>query len=105
MFFDTDVSDIVLPLEKDKHLLGRSENAFPRLRVLLGSNLGAWQQEARYREANGLLILNGAPPSGMFACGWRRPLRFLRAGVDAMEEIVAADYWPVPTYDDILFYV
>lgn len=29
----------------------------------------------------------------------------LRAAVDAMEEIVAADYWPVPTYDDILFYV
>ena len=29
----------------------------------------------------------------------------LRASVDAMEEIVAADYWPVPTYDDILFYV
>ena len=29
----------------------------------------------------------------------------LRAAVDAMEEIVAADYWPVPTFDDILFYV
>ncbi|AEB07518.1 glutamine synthetase catalytic region [Coriobacterium glomerans PW2] len=29
----------------------------------------------------------------------------LRCAVDAMEEIVAADYWPVPTYDDILFYV
>ena len=29
----------------------------------------------------------------------------LRSAVDAMEEIVAADYWPVPTYDDILFYV
>ena len=29
----------------------------------------------------------------------------LRSTVDAMEEIVAADYWPVPTYDDILFYV
>lgn len=29
----------------------------------------------------------------------------LRAAVDTMEEIVAADYWPVPTYDDILFYV
>ena len=29
----------------------------------------------------------------------------LRDAVDAMEEIVAADYWPVPTYDDILFYV
>ena len=22
-----------------------------------------------------------------------------------LEEIVAADYWPVPTYDDILFFV
>lgn len=32
-------------------------------------------------------------------------LRFLRAAVDAMEEIVAADCWPVPTYDDILFYM
>ena len=61
MFFDADVSDIVLPLEQDKHLLGRSENAFPRLRTLLGSNPGAWQQKARYREDNGLLILNGAP--------------------------------------------
>ena len=29
----------------------------------------------------------------------------LRASVDAMEDVVAADYWPVPTYDDILFYV
>ena len=28
-----------------------------------------------------------------------------RAAVDAMEEIVARDYWPVPTHDDILFYV
>ena len=32
-------------------------------------------------------------------------LRSLRAVVDAMEEIVAADYWSVPTYDDILFYM
>ncbi len=29
----------------------------------------------------------------------------LREAVDAMEDIVAHDYWPVPTYDDILFYV
>lgn len=29
----------------------------------------------------------------------------LRASVDAMEPIVARDYWPVPTYDDILFYM
>ena len=28
----------------------------------------------------------------------------LRKYVDEMEEIVAADYWPVPTYDDMLFY-
>ena len=32
-------------------------------------------------------------------------LRFLRAAMDAVEEIVFADYWSVPTYDDILFYV
>lgn len=32
-------------------------------------------------------------------------LLFLHAVVDAIEEIVAADYWPVPTYGDILFYV
>lgn len=32
-------------------------------------------------------------------------LRSLCDVVDALEEIVAADYWPVPTYDDILFYV
>ena len=29
----------------------------------------------------------------------------LRAAVDAMEPVVARDYWPVPTYDDMLFYV
>ena len=29
----------------------------------------------------------------------------LRSAVDAMEPIVAREYWPVPTYDDLLFYV
>lgn len=29
----------------------------------------------------------------------------LRGAVDAMEPIVAREYWPVPTYDDLLFYV
>ncbi len=29
----------------------------------------------------------------------------LRSAVDSMESIVARDYWPVPTYNDILFYV
>ena len=28
----------------------------------------------------------------------------LRAAVDALEDVVARDYWPVPTYNDILFY-
>ena len=36
------------------------------------------QQKARYREGNGLLSLNGAP-SGMSACGWRRPLSLRRS--------------------------
>lgn len=31
-------------------------------------------------------------------------MKRLRAAVDAMEPIVARDYWPVPTYNDILFY-
>lgn len=29
----------------------------------------------------------------------------LRAAVDAMEIIVDRDHWPVPTYNDMLFYV
>ena len=42
----------------------------------------------------------------LFCFGYGVPaMDTLRAAVDAMEEIVAADYWPVPTYDDILFYV
>jgi len=28
----------------------------------------------------------------------------LRAAVDAMEIIVAHEHWPVPTYNEILFY-
>ena len=34
-------------------------------------------KKARHREGNGLLISNGAP-SGMSACGWRRPLPLRR---------------------------
>jgi len=29
----------------------------------------------------------------------------LREGVDALETIVGADYWPYPTYEQILFSV
>ena len=28
----------------------------------------------------------------------------LRVAVDAMEVVVDREYWPVPTYDDMLFY-
>ena len=28
----------------------------------------------------------------------------LRAEIDALECVVERDYWPVPTYNDILFY-
>ena len=31
-------------------------------------------------------------------------MEHLRSAIDAMEPIVARDYWPVPTYNDILFY-
>ncbi len=29
----------------------------------------------------------------------------LRAAVDAMETICSKEYWPLPTYNDILFYL
>ena len=35
-------------------------------------------KKARHREGNGLFSLNGAP-SGMSACGWRRPLSLRRS--------------------------
>ena len=78
MFFDTDVSDIVLLGTNSITCWGRSVNASPRLRTLLGSNPSAWQQKARYRIGNGLLRFCGAP-SGMSACGWRRPLSLRRS--------------------------
>ena len=77
MFFDADVSDIVLPLEQDNHLLGRSKTRF------LGS-ASCWvripargQQEARHHGGDGLLGCCGAP-SGMSVCGWPRPLPLRR---------------------------
>lgn len=43
--------------------------------------------------------------ANMYAHKVAPAMEVLRTAVDAMEEIVAADYWPVPTYDDVLFYV
>ena len=49
--------------------------------------------------------LDGQEQANVYAHEVVTAMDTLRASVDAMEEIVAADYWPVPTYDDILFYV
>ena len=49
--------------------------------------------------------LDGQEQANVYAHEVVPAMDTLRAAVDAMEEIVAADYWPVPTYDDILFYV
>ena len=49
--------------------------------------------------------LDGQDQANVYAHEVVPAMDTLRAAVDAMEEIVAADYWPVPTYDDILFYV
>ena len=32
-------------------------------------------------------------------------MEHLRASVDAMEKICGADYWPVPSYNSLLFWV
>ena len=49
--------------------------------------------------------LDGQEQANVYAHEVVPAMDTLRAAVDAMEEIVAADYWPVPTYDDILCYV
>ena len=49
--------------------------------------------------------LDGQEQANVYAHEVVPAMDTLRGAVDAMEEIVAADYWPVPTYDDILFYV
>ena len=58
--------------------------------------------DAVHQKAEGL---DGQEQANVYAHEVAPAMATLRAAVDAMEEIVAADYWPVPTYDDILFYV
>ena len=59
--------------------------------------------DALHQEVEG--IEDAQEKADRYAHEVARAMQRLRCAVDAMEEIVAADYWPVPTYDDILFYV
>ncbi|WP_303050802.1 glutamine synthetase III [uncultured Slackia sp.] len=49
-------------------------------------------------------IADSQEQANAYAHKVRSAMDALRAAVDAMEPIVASDYWPVPTYDDMLFY-
>lgn len=49
-------------------------------------------------------IADSQEQANAYAHKVRPAMDALRAAVDAMESIVASDYWPVPTYDDMLFY-
>ena len=49
-------------------------------------------------------IADSQEQASAYAHKVRPAMDALRAAVDAMEPIVASDYWPVPTYDDMLFY-
>lgn len=49
-------------------------------------------------------IADSQEQANAYAHKVRPAMDVLRAAVDAMEPIVASDYWPVPTYDDMLFY-
>ncbi len=49
-------------------------------------------------------IADSQEQANAYAHKVRPAMDALRAAVDAMEPIVARDYWPVPTYDDMLFY-
>ena len=59
--------------------------------------------DAVHKKAEGLI--DAQEQANCYAHEVAPAMSRLRGAVDAMEEIVAADYWPVPTYDDILFYV
>ncbi len=59
--------------------------------------------DALHKEAEAIEDAQGQ--ANLYAHKVAPAMERLRRAVDAMEEIVAADYWPVPTYDDILFYV
>ena len=61
------------------------------------------QLDAVHKKAEGLI--DAQEQANCYAHEVAPVMGRLREAVDAMEEIVAADYWPVPTYDDILFYV
>ena len=49
-------------------------------------------------------IADSQEQANAYAHKVRPAMDALRAAVDAMEPIVASDYWPVPTYYDMLFY-
>ena len=49
-------------------------------------------------------IADSQEQANAYAHKVRPAMDALRAAVDAMEPIVASDYWPVPTYDGMLFY-
>lgn len=49
-------------------------------------------------------IADSQEQANAYAHKVRPAMDALRGAVDAMEPIVASDYWPVPTYDDMLFY-
>ena len=49
-------------------------------------------------------IADSQEQANAYAHKVRPAMDALRAAVDAMEPIVASDYWPVPTYDEMLFY-
>ena len=49
-------------------------------------------------------IADSQEQANAYAHKVRPAMDALRAAVVAMEPIVASDYWPVPTYDDMLFY-
>lgn len=49
-------------------------------------------------------IADSQEQANAYAHKVRPAMDALRVAVDAMEPIVASDYWPVPTYDDMLFY-
>ena len=76
------------------------------LRTVLAGirEVGAQTRKLKAVHEEALAIANQQERANCYAHTVLPVMEALRAAVDAMEVVVDREYWPVPTYDDMLFY-
>ena len=85
------------PMESESALLNTLLDGVTEINRALGA------LDAEHEEAMGFTDLQ--EQANWYAHKVIPAMDELRVAVDNMEPVVARDYWPVPTYDDMLFYV